>query len=166
MQIFRWHVVFPILNSVFTYYVYNPTYTKTAKRLCRRYSVTQHMGVLYFFKKMGHSRPLFHLFHLKQKLQFLQQINVKNVHTVYSAGIQTHNLQDTSLLLKPLDHGSTLSFLSFLWKVCSIKMTKMMTRSNQPTMPHPSWAQCCKTSADFHSWNTQQLLPIEIVVYA
>ena len=28
----------------------------------------------------------------------IQQINVKNVHPVYGAGIQTHHLQDMSLL--------------------------------------------------------------------
>ena len=32
----------------------------------------------------------------KQTLQFLQQINVKNVHPLYSAGIQTHNLSNMS----------------------------------------------------------------------
>ena len=44
--------------------------------------------------------PLFFIyFHLfKQTLQFLQQINVKNVHPVYRAGVQTHNLLNTSLL--------------------------------------------------------------------
>ena len=31
-------------------------------------------------------------------LQILQQINVKNVNPVYSAGILTHNLQNMSLL--------------------------------------------------------------------
>ena len=34
----------------------------------------------------------------KQTLQFLQQINVKNVHPVYSAEIQTHDPQNISLL--------------------------------------------------------------------
>ena len=31
-------------------------------------------------------------------IQYLQQINVKNVHLVYCATIRTHNLQDMSLL--------------------------------------------------------------------
>ena len=31
-------------------------------------------------------------------LQFLQEINVKNVHPVYSAGIRTHDLRKMSLL--------------------------------------------------------------------
>ena len=31
-------------------------------------------------------------------LQFLQLMNVKNVHPAYSAGIQTHNLWNMSLL--------------------------------------------------------------------
>ena len=39
----------------------------------------------------------FHLF-LKKTLQFLQQINVKNIHPVYGAGIQTHDLRSMSLL--------------------------------------------------------------------
>ena len=34
----------------------------------------------------------------KQTILFLQQINVKNVYPVYSAGIQTHNLLNTSHL--------------------------------------------------------------------
>ena len=34
----------------------------------------------------------------KQTLQFLEQINVKNVHAEYGAGIQTHDLQNMSLL--------------------------------------------------------------------
>ena len=34
----------------------------------------------------------------KHTLQFLQQINVKNVHLVYGAGIQTHDLWNMSLL--------------------------------------------------------------------
>ena len=46
-----------------------------------------------FFKKMGHPRPHFHLFlSFQTTLQLLQQINVKNVHPVYNAGIQTHDL--------------------------------------------------------------------------
>ena len=34
----------------------------------------------------------------KQTLQVFKQINVKNVHPVYGAGIQTRNLRNTSLL--------------------------------------------------------------------
>ena len=43
---------------------------------------------------MGQPRPLFRLFSdfYKQTIQFLQQINVKNVHTVDSARIQTHDI--------------------------------------------------------------------------
>ena len=33
----------------------------------------------------------------KQTLQFLQQINVKNVHPVYGAGIRTHELRNISV---------------------------------------------------------------------
>ena len=35
---------------------------------------------------------------LKQTIQFLKQINVKNVHPVSCAGIQTHNILIVSLL--------------------------------------------------------------------
>ena len=45
---------------------------------------------------MGHSQPLFYL--LTSFKQSLQQIYVKNVHPVYGAGIQTHDLQDMSLI--------------------------------------------------------------------
>ena len=34
----------------------------------------------------------------KQTIQFLQQINVKKVHPIYGAGIQTHNLFNMSHL--------------------------------------------------------------------
>ena len=37
----------------------------------------------------------------KQTLQFLQQINVKNVHPIYGARIRTHDLQYTSRLPQP-----------------------------------------------------------------
>ena len=49
---------------------------------------------------MGQRRPLFHLFSVffKQTIQFLQQINVKNAHPVYGAGIWTHDLLNTSHL--------------------------------------------------------------------
>ena len=41
----------------------------------------------------------------------MQQINVKNVQPVYSAGIWTHDLRNMSLLPYPLDQGSgQLSF--------------------------------------------------------
>ena len=59
------------------------------------------------FLKMGQTPAsfsfIFDLF--KQTIQFLQQINVKNVHPVYGAGIQTHNLLNTSRLPLPLDQG-------------------------------------------------------------
>ena len=42
----------------------------------------------------------------KQKLQFLQQKYVKNVHPVYGAGIWTHYLRNVSLFPKPLDQDS------------------------------------------------------------
>ena len=59
----------------------------------------------YLYLKMVHTRPLFRLFwaFIRQRLQFLQQINVKNVHLVYGTGIRTQDLQNLSLLQKPLD---------------------------------------------------------------
>ena len=42
----------------------------------------------------------------KHGYNFLQQINVKNVHPVYGAGIQTHNLHIASLIPLTLDQGS------------------------------------------------------------
>ena len=58
-----------------------------------------------FLKKLDHPRHIFHLYlaFFKQTLQFLQQINVKNVHPVYGAGIQTHDFKNMSLL----DQGSS-----------------------------------------------------------
>ena len=44
---------------------------------------------------MAHPRPLFLI---KQTLQFLQQINVKNVHPVCGVGIRTHDPWNMSLL--------------------------------------------------------------------
>ena len=38
-------------------------------------------------------------------ITFLQQNNEKNVHPVQSAGIQTHDLWNMSLILLPLDQG-------------------------------------------------------------
>ena len=50
------------------------------------------------FKNLDIPVPLFNLFSPFQTLQFLQQINVKNVHPVYGAGIRTHDLRNMSLL--------------------------------------------------------------------
>ena len=53
-----------------------------------------------FFLKKRVIPSLFFIYFrlLKQTLQFLQQINVKNVHPVYGAGIRTHDLLNMSLL--------------------------------------------------------------------
>ena len=48
----------------------------------------------------------------KQALQFLQQINVKNFHIVYSAGIRTHDLENTL----PLDQGSLFTVNDHNWR--------------------------------------------------
>ena len=55
----------------------------------------------------------------------LQQINVKNVHSVYGAGIQTHDLWNVSLLTLPLDQGS--SHLGLFVHFCSFsnKLTEL-----------------------------------------
>ena len=53
------------------------------------------------FKKMGQPRPLLSLIFglFKQTLlKNLRQIYMKNVHPVYGAGIQTHDLRNMSLL--------------------------------------------------------------------
>ena len=41
----------------------------------------------------------------KQTIQYLQQINVKNVLSVYGIGIRTHNLSNMSRHPQPLDQG-------------------------------------------------------------
>ena len=61
--------------------------------------------------KIGHPGLFFMYFHLfKQTLQFLQQINVKNVHPVSGTGIRTHNLLIASLL--PYGHEVKLKYLT------------------------------------------------------
>ena len=51
------------------------------------------------FFKMGHPRSLFRLFSsIQTNVTILQQINVKNIHPVYGAGIRTHDLWNMSLL--------------------------------------------------------------------
>ena len=53
---------------------------------------------------MAQPRPLFNLFSFfHHKLQFLQQMNVKNVHLVYGAGIRTHDLWN--MTTRPLEHN-------------------------------------------------------------
>ena len=48
---------------------------------------------------MGQPRPLLlFILSFQTTLQFLQQINVKNVHPVYAAGIRTHNIQNMNLV--------------------------------------------------------------------
>ena len=49
------------------------------------------------FKKWVNPGPFSFIFGLfKQTVQFLQQINVKNDHPIYGAGIWTHNLPNMS----------------------------------------------------------------------
>ena len=56
--------------------------------------------VLTFFKKWANPGLFFVFLGLFEQtlLQFLQQINVKNIHPVSGAGIRTHNPLITSLL--------------------------------------------------------------------
>ena len=57
-------------------------------------------GISQLLHLMGHLRPLFPLLcvFVKQTLQFLEQINGKNVHPVYHVVIQTHDPQIVSLI--------------------------------------------------------------------
>ena len=57
--------------------------------------------------KMVHTRSLFRSFFVFQTniTSILLQINVKNVHPVYGAGVRTHNLQIVSVIPQPLVHG-------------------------------------------------------------
>ena len=51
-----------------------------------------------FYLKLGQPRPIivFIFGFFEQTIQFLQQINVKNVYPVYGAGIRTHDLSSMS----------------------------------------------------------------------
>ena len=55
-------------------------------------------GVIFFKKEWANPSLFFVYFRSFSKKQyiFLQHINVKNVHPVYSAGIQTHNFSKMS----------------------------------------------------------------------
>ena len=61
--------------------------------------------------KFGHTRPLiscrlFSVFPNNQTINFLLQINVKNIYPVSGPGIWTHDLLNTSRLPQSLDQGS------------------------------------------------------------
>ena len=61
---------------------------------------------LWVFLNMGQPRSIFRFFCLfKQTIQFLQQINVKNVNPVNGAWIRTYDLQNISLLPQPLENN-------------------------------------------------------------
>ena len=69
-----------------------------------------------YLSKRGHPRLFLIYFRLfKQTLQFLQQINVKNVHPVYGPGIWTHNLRNMSLppFFRKLDKHRNDQFYKF-----------------------------------------------------
>ena len=46
----------------------------------------------------------------RQTVRFLQEINVKNAHVVFGAGIRTYNLINMSRFTWPLDQGSLRMF--------------------------------------------------------
>ena len=66
---------------------------------------------------MAQPRPLFRLFSVysNKHYNFYNIYMWKNVHSVYSAGIQTHDLQNVSLFPKPLDQGSRPMFSYLAW---------------------------------------------------
>ena len=53
----------------------------------------------------GHILVYFQSFSNKHQYNFVNKLMWKNVHSVYGAGIHTHNLQRMSLLPQPLDQG-------------------------------------------------------------
>ena len=68
-----------------------------------------------FFCKWAIPGPFFDYLRLfKQIIQFLQQINAKNVYPVYCAGIRTHFRQNLRYLPLPLDQGSH-PIISMCW---------------------------------------------------
>ena len=70
--------------------------------------------ILVQFLKNGQTRPRLIYFGLfKQTIQFLQKIDVKDVHPEYGAEIRTHNLSNMSWHPQPLDQGSRPRFLFF-----------------------------------------------------
>ena len=73
------------------------------------------------------TRPLFSFIFgfFKQTIQFLQQINVKNVHPVYGAGIQTHYLWNMSCHPWSLDQGSRTCLMLFWSRSFSYYFKKM-----------------------------------------
>ena len=78
---------------------YLPTYLPTYIPTYLPRGKTHYIVFLtYFFKKWTNPASFSFIFGLlKQTLQFLQQIYVKNVHPVYGTGIQTYDLWDMSL---------------------------------------------------------------------
>ena len=62
--------------------------------ICRLHTSTPQVGID-FLKNLANPSLFYFLvlvFSSKYHYNFLQQINVKNVHPVYSVGIRTHNL--------------------------------------------------------------------------
>ena len=65
----------------------------------------------FFFKKNGPTPASFSFISglFKETIQFVQQINVKNVHPVCVAGIRTHDFSNMSRHPLPLEQGSSLT---------------------------------------------------------
>ena len=85
--------------------------TFSTKLVCK-----SHRDFLLFFLFFNFSKwanlGLFSIYF--QSFQSKQQINVKNSHPIYSAGIRTHNPVITSLLPWPLDQGSRATII--MWR--------------------------------------------------
>ena len=71
--------------------------------------------------KMGHPLPLFPIFSVlfEHTIQFIRQINLKNINLVSIAGVKTHILCNTSLLSQPLDQTSR--YVRFLFAGISLR---------------------------------------------
>ena len=107
-------------------------------------SMGQHC-LSFVFKKMSITRPLLRLFSVffKLTIQFVHQINVKNVHQVKGAGIRTHDLSNMSRLPLPLDQGSRPVSLCFCEQItdvlsllCEMRTCETKCRWNEPPV---SW---------------------------
>jgi len=75
---------------------------------------------------------LFSVFSNKQ-YKFYNKLMRKNVHPVYSAGIQTHDFWNMSLLPLPLDQGSRPENLLLYW---SNSRWQISEKSNWSTLKH------------------------------
>ena len=77
---------------------------------------------------MGQPRPLFRLFSVFSNKQHYNSYNKnicgKNVHPVYCAGIQTHDLRNVCLFPLPLDQGSRPLNGEVIWQANDTSLSK------------------------------------------